>query len=451
MRTPTSKLIMFTGSCMGLSLSLMNSIQAAGFIEDSKANLSIRNTYYNDDYREGQGVNRLEEWGQGFQLNFKSGYTQGVAGIGMDAIGQYGVRLDGGGRASATGPGTDFGVNADARQPTNMFPRNSDGSSANQYGSISVAGKMLISRTELRSGVIEPSIPVLTNIEGRLLPQLFQGTQVTSREIDNLKLIGGQIEKVKDRGSSSYDSMKLSGATGDTNKFLFAGADYQLTKNLMLQYYYGNLEDFYKQSFLGATQFWELGGGRLKLDLRYFHSTADGANSKGDAAYSSSGYYDHGSALRGEVDNDLYSGMFTYTHSGHSLSLGYQKSEGDSYFPSVNPGAGSFVYLITDGMLGRFGSAGERSWQARYFYDFAAMGVPGLVAGGHYTRGDNIKATLSDRTEYERIILLSYTLQAGPLKGLGAVLSKSTYRTNQTGLRNQDEHKLAIKYEIPLI
>lgn len=172
---------------------------------------------------------------------------------------------------------------------------------------------MRYSKSEFRYGVIQPTMPVLTYIEGRLLPQLFKGAQFTSQEIDNLKLTLGRIEQVKDRGSSSYDSMKLSGAREDSNKFNYAGADYQLNKNLLLQYYYGNLEDFYRQHFVGVVNFWELGGGKLKLDLRYFHSTSDGENKQRNSAYSSSGYFNNGLTPRGEVDNDLYSGMFTYT------------------------------------------------------------------------------------------------------------------------------------------
>ncbi|MEJ5905615.1 OprD family outer membrane porin [Pseudomonas kermanshahensis] len=446
-----SKLSPLPCAILGCNLALLasGSASAAGFLEDSKASVTLRNTYYNDDYREGQGVSKLEEWGQGFQLNYSSGFTQGTVGFGLDAIAQWGIRLDGGGRASATGPGTDFSTNADSRQPTNMFPRNSDGSSVNEFGSLSPAVKMRISKTELRYGVIEPNMPVLTLIDGRLLPQLFEGTQITSTDIDNLKLIGGQIEKVKDRGSSSYDSMKVSGALGDSNKFRYVGGDYQLGKSLTLQYYYGNLEDFYKQHFLGAIKTWDIGPGKLKADLRYFHSRPDGANGKGDANYSSSGFYGDGKT-RGKVDNDLYSGLFTYSVGGHAISLGYQQSEGESYFPSINLGAGSGVYLITDGMLGRFGAAGEHAWQARYYYNFAAQGIPGLMAGMHYTRGDNIKANDYERKEFERITFISYTLQNGPLKGLGATISQSMYRTNQTGLRAQDEYKLMVKYEIPI-
>ena len=67
---------------------------AAGFIEDSKATLGLRNFYINTDNRSGPGANKNEEWGQGFDLRFISGYTQGTVGFGLDAIGLLGVRQD---------------------------------------------------------------------------------------------------------------------------------------------------------------------------------------------------------------------------------------------------------------------------------------------------------------------------------------------------------------------
>lgn len=59
---------------------------AAGFIEDSKATLGLRNFYINTDNRDGPGANKNEEWGQGFDLRFISGYTQGTVQFGVDAI-----------------------------------------------------------------------------------------------------------------------------------------------------------------------------------------------------------------------------------------------------------------------------------------------------------------------------------------------------------------------------
>ncbi|WP_232462680.1 OprD family outer membrane porin, partial [Pseudomonas fragi] len=75
---------------------LAQQASAAGFIEDSKATLKLRNFYINNDNRDSgtkaAGVqSKVEEWGQGFQLDFTSGFTQGTVGFGVDAIGLLGV------------------------------------------------------------------------------------------------------------------------------------------------------------------------------------------------------------------------------------------------------------------------------------------------------------------------------------------------------------------------
>ncbi|MCP6412391.1 OprD family porin, partial [Klebsiella pneumoniae] len=71
---------------------------AAGFLDDSQANLALRNFYFNQDNREGRS-GETEEWGQGLRLDYQSGFTQGTFGFGLDAIGLLGLRLDSGGRA----------------------------------------------------------------------------------------------------------------------------------------------------------------------------------------------------------------------------------------------------------------------------------------------------------------------------------------------------------------
>ncbi|MSE24753.1 outer membrane porin, OprD family, partial [Lactobacillus curvatus] len=73
---------------------------AAGFIDDSKITLGVRNFYINTDNRDlkpsatSNTRSKNAEWGQGFDLRFISGFTQGTVGFGLDAIGLYGVRLD---------------------------------------------------------------------------------------------------------------------------------------------------------------------------------------------------------------------------------------------------------------------------------------------------------------------------------------------------------------------
>ncbi|WP_242207738.1 MULTISPECIES: OprD family porin [unclassified Pseudomonas] len=439
---------------------------AAGFIEDSKATLGLRNFYINTDNRDsaaGTAANKRagvqsknEEWGQGFDLRFISGYTQGTVGFGIDAIGLLGVRLDsGGGTNGATA--TSYGGT--------VFPSKSNGEAVDNFSSLGLTAKAKISQTELKLGTLQPKNPVIVTNDGRLLPQTWQGGQITSGDIKDLTLVGGQIEAVKGRNSSNNEQLSIGGAnahtiTGrDSNKFIYAGGDYKITKDLTAQYYYGNLEDFYKQHFLGLVHNWAIGPGVLKSDLRYFNSSDDGANGH-DPLYYSSGNYDGVASGKGKVDNNLYSGLFLYTVAGHTFGGGYQVSNGSSDFPWLNQGDGSSNYTITDMQIQKFGRAGERTWQARYSYDFAKIGVPGLTAGLVYLRGDNIDTVSgtrpypesgSGRSEWERDLTVGYVVPEGPLKNLGLMWKNAMWRNDIPGQRDQDENRLIVSYSIPLL
>ncbi len=430
---------------------------AAGFIEDSKATLKLRNFYINTDNRDSGtkaagAQNKLEEWGQGFQLDYTSGFTQGTVGFGVDAIALLGVRLDSGGGTNGRS-GNSYGGT--------VFPSKSNGDAVNEYSSLGLTAKAKISQTELRYGTLMPKLPVISYNDGRLLPQTFEGGQITSNEFKDLTLIGGQIEHVKGRNSSNNEQMSIGGAsarTANSNKFIYAGGDYKVTKDLLLQYYYGNLDKFYKQNFLGLVHNWSIGPGVLKTDLRYFNSRDDGKNGY-DSDYFSSGDYSN-SVLKngkGKVDNNLYSGLFLYTVEGHTFGGGYQVSNGSSDFPWLNQGDGSSNYTITDMQIQKFGRAGERTWQARYSYDFAKVGVPGLTAGAVYLRGDNIDTygksgqTSNGASEWERDITVAYVVQEGPLKNLGVMWKNAMWRNDIAGQRDQDENRLIVSYSIPLL
>ena len=424
---------------------LAQQASAAGFVEDSKATLGLRNFYINTDYRDGTGPNKNEEWGQGFDLRFISGYTQGTVGFGIDAIGLLGVKLDSGG-------GTNGAANSAAYGGT-VFPSKSNGEAVDDFSSLGLTAKAKVSQTELKLGTLQPKLPVIVTNDGRLLPQTWEGGQLTSGDIKDLTLVGGQIEHVKGRNSSNNEQLAINGAsprTINSNKFIYAGGDYKITKDLTAQYYYGNLEDFYKQHFLGLVHNWAIGPGVLKSDFRYFNSSDDGANGS-NPLYYSTGNYSGVANGKGKVDNNLYSGLFLYTVAGHTFGGGYQKSRGDSDFPWLNQGDGSSNYTITDSQIQKFGRAGESTWQARYSYDFAKVGLAGATAGVTYLKGDNIDSAIGDRTEWERDITVAYVVPEGTLKGLGIMWKNATWRSDIANTKDQDENRLILSYSIPLL
>lgn len=427
------------------TLALTSTAQAA-FVEDSKASLTLRNFYYDrNDKNTANNNSEASEWGQGFIFNYASGYTEGTVGFGVDAVGLLGVKLDSGGRDNKAGRD---------RRPGQLFPLESDGSAVDEYSKAGLTAKAKVSNTELRLGTLQPKLPVVNFNDGRLLPQLFEGGQITSGEIDGLTLTAGQLEHAKGRSSTDSTGLRIGGATNDadSNKFYYAGGDYKLTKDLTAQYYFGNLEDFYDQHFLGLLHNWALPVGALKTDLRYFDSSSDGKNASTAGrldGYSSNGFWKAGDANRGEVDNQTWSALFTYTLGGHALSAGYQQVDGNSDFPFLNQGDGSSTYLITDVQINKFASAGERTWLAGYAYDFAKLGVPGLKASALYLSGDNIDAASGDNKEWERDLRLDYVLQDGALKGLGFTWRNASLRGNDS--TDLDENRLIVSYTLPLL
>ncbi|HYQ38656.1 MAG TPA: OprD family porin [Pseudomonas sp.] len=447
--TPSPKALTALAGSLGLALS---GAAQAEFIKDSKAALNLRNFYINNDVRN-EARPSIEEWGQGFMLDFKSGYTEGPVGLGVDALGLWGVRLDSGGDADKAGI---------ERTPGSVFPLQSNGQAVGEFGRVGLTGKLRISKTEARVGTLLPKLPVLIYNDSRLLPQTFEGEQITSKEFDKLTLIGGQIERATERNSTDSRGLSIAGANSgakaqDSNKFYYGGADYQIDKNLLAQYYYANLQDFYKQHFLGLIHTLALPVGSLKTDLRYFASTSDGKNASAAgraAGYTSTGYYGvdaKGNAItKGEVDNRLWSAQFTYSLEGHALSAGYQQVSGNSDFPHINDGQGRTLYLLTNAQLHKFHNAGEKTWVLGYAYDFAKLGAPGLKASANYFNGRSIDDAQYERQEWERDLRVDYVLQDGPLKGLGFAWQYAMWRGNDLGQRDQDEHRLILNYSLAL-
>lgn len=426
---------------------------AAGFLEDSKATISSRTMYFENDTREGRRASDQRETAEGLLFNFNSGYTQGTVGFGLDVQSMWGIHLGG---------GIDHHTVTTANT---FFPTDTDGSSVDQWSRIGGNVKAKISKTELKLGnALAPNLPILVSNDGRLLPQTFGGGTIQSKEFDNITINAGKLTQQAARASSNYSGLSVNGASQDSNNFTFAGADWKVTKDLTLQAYHAQLEDFYKQTFLGLTHVFQIAQDQsFKTDLRWFDSSSDGKN--GDAGYR---FNNNGGYARnvGEVDNKTWSAMFTYNLGGHSFLLGHQRVNDDGGMVWLNQGSvtknglsnthiegegGSSFYLFTDSMINQFARAGENTTFGQYSYDFARLGVPGLKAAFAYLHGTDIKAAntavdKSDSSEWERDMRIDYVFQDGPLKGFGATLRRANYRGDSGTPADQDQTRLIFNY-----
>ncbi|WP_457978627.1 OprD family porin [Ectopseudomonas composti] len=412
----TSLALAVAASTLGLS-----QMASADLIGDTKVSLEARNFYFNRDFREGAGQSKQEEWAQGFILRMNSGFTEGTVGFGADAIGMYGFKLDSGDGTSGSGL---------------LVPDRSGGSQDN-YSGLAVAAKAKVSNSTLRVGQMQFKNQAIGSSDSRLLPQIFRGGNLVSQEIEGLTLDVGYLDEVNNRNSQDYEDMTLntysfSGiqfkGVNQSNEFIFAGGNYKLTNDLTAGYYYSNLEDMYKQHSFNLVHVLPLGDKQsLKTDLRYARSTDDGQSN---------------------VDNKAFGAMVTYALSGHSFGIGYQQMDGDTGFAYIG---GTDPFLVNYVQIGNFAAKDEKSWQARYDFNFASIGIPGLTFMTRYLTGDNIDrgAGVSEGREWERNTDIAYVFQDGALKNLGVRWRNATMRNNFS--RNVDENRLIVSYTLPLM
>lgn len=394
-------------------------IAQAAFIEDSSATLQTHNIYLNRDFREGDGQSKREEWTQGFILDMQSGFTEGTVGFGLDALGMLGVKLDsGGGRA-----GTD------------LLPVQDDGGTPDEFSRLGLTAKAKVSETELRYGSHIPEMPVVKASDSRTLPQVFEGGMLVSNEVKGLTLSGGRLDKVIDRASTNSEDIASNNKnsrferSAQADHLDFAGLDYQFNDKLTGRYYFADLQDVYRQHFFGLLAVQPLGAGALSADLRL--SLSD----------------DSGAAKAGKVDNQAWNGMLGYALGGHKVSLAYQQMRGDTGFAYVD---GGDPFLVNFVQINDFANADERSWQARYDYNFAAIGVPGLTFLTRYVSGDNAEYGNggSNGSEWERDIELKYVVQTGPLKNVAVRMRNAMFRSDFA--RDADENRLIVSYSLPI-
>ncbi|KJH81523.1 porin [Stutzerimonas stutzeri] len=390
---------------------------AEGFVDDTKITVNARNFYIGREFRDDSITDRskAEEWTQSFILNIQSGYTPGPVGFGVDVLAGLAVKLDGGGGTYGTG----------------LLPRHSDGRPADDFGRLGVAAKAKFSNTELKIGEMMPVLPILRADDGRSLPQTFEGGMVTSREIDGLTLSGGQFRQNSPRDDASMEDMSYGGGVSD--RFNYLGGEYAFNeKRTTVGLWTAELKDVYEQQYVQLLHTQPLGSDlALTANLGYFQGDEDG------------------SALAGELDNKTYSGLFGLKTGGNTFYVGLQKVSGDTGWMRVNGTSGGS--LANDSFNNSYDNAGERSWQVRHDYNFAAMGVPGLTLMNRYISGDNIKtAADDDAKEWGRETELAYTVQNGPAKNLNIKWRNSSFRS-QANTRDLDENRLIFNYPISIL
>ena len=398
--------------------------QGEGFVEGASATLSNRTIHFNRDFRTDRTPfnGKREETASGFVLNFQSGYTQGPIGLGADVLAMAGLKLDSGGGRVGTGllpseQWEDGGVLFTKRAPA-------------EYSEIRGAVKAnFAGHTELRYGVHLTENPVIAYEDARLLPNHYFGYSITNNAIDGLFVEAGRMT---DRGEMAYSSQREGAFVADEDqKVDYLGGTYEFNDNLSATLYTSKAEDLWKRHFVGLVHTAELGNDlSLTTDLSYYNTSDDSAPGE-------------------EFDNDAVSLALTLGAGFHDFTVAYQRMSGDAGFEYFD----NAIYLANSVQVIDFNAKDERSWQARYDYNFEGLGIPGLNFMTRYVRGSNIDAGpgIND-TRWERSTDIRYTVQSGFLQGVDLTWRNATVRqdANLDG-GNIDENRLIASYTWTLL
>lgn len=411
------------------------SLCAGGFVEDADVSLNLRNFYMNRNYIDNGNSQAVpgptdrgmaREWTQSFILNARSGFTQGTIGFGVDALGLFAVKLDG-------GRGT-YGTTA--------LPTHDGNRPADNFGRLAVAGKAQFSKTQLKVGEWFTDLPILQSSDSRALPQTFEGAMLTSEDWTSNKLYGGRMTGNSQRNDASMEKMSASGLgtvrhgknTIDSDAFNFAGIEHTFNgRTTSVGAWYGQLEDIYQQRY-----------------IRLQHTQVINENLTLGAKIGYWNYTEDGQALAGKIDNQTYTGMFSLKTGAHTFYLGLQDVTGDS--PWLRVAGTTAIDLPNDSFGSSYDSANERSWQLRYDYNFVGMGIPGLTMMNRFLQGRNAHVSnVTDGEERGRETELAYVIQSGPLKNASIRYRNLTLRTNYGSNTSYDENRLIIQFPIDLL
>lgn len=365
--------------------SLLTTTVSANFIDDRQISLNLRNFYFDREYDQDRQA-PFGSWTQGANLIFESGYTDTPIQVGLDASIRYAVRLD----------------NKYSNTPDLIVPFDTAaGKLERDYAKFGATLKLKAANTELKIGELLPKTPIVYFDDSRQLVTSLAGVMIENKDIKNLKISAGRITHTNARNDDEYRrlSMQTSGPVKESEGLNVFGLDYNANPSLSASYWFGQLQDIYRQHYIGGSYKTNLDQTKLKFDLSYFYNEEDG-----DAYY-------------GKIDSQAVGGMTTIQHQNHLLTVGLQKNIGDSSFPLLT-GYSPQPFLQAWSIL-PFNNPEELIWHFSYIYDFKDLGLPGVKTRFAYHHGDGIeRAGLADNKEIEKVFSLLYNAPDGLFKGL---------------------------------
>ena len=410
--------------------------ESKGFVEDAEGSVLFRTGYINRD-KKAPGKKDQSSAAQSAIVKLESGFTQGVVGFGVNAVGDASFKL---------------GENKNANN--GMIPKhaptaeNPNGDAYDHWARGGASVKARFSNTTVEYGTQVLDLPVLASNTARMVPEYFEGVLATSREIKGLELTAGKFTKNQYSDQINSDGNEL-------DRAVVWGAKYKVNDALNTAYYGVDIKDKLERHYANVNFKQSLANNSsLTYDFSGYHTEWDrGANRN---LYSFIGPAD------GDYQNSIWAVSGTYNKGPHNVMLAYQQNSGNTgydYGLGRGVGDGHQTIYMPNSYLSDFIGNDEKSAQIQYTYDFGAMNVPGLTWTSAFVYGWDIKATdnkgtmISDNAqEREFFNQVKYTVQSGFAKDASLRLRNSYYRASNDYQSNYigDTNEWRIFLDIPV-
>ena len=408
--------------------------EAKGFVEDASGSVLLRTGFIDRDKK--NGVADTRSTAQSAIFNLESGYTQGIVGFGVGAVGD-----------------ASFKIGDNNHAGNQMIPLHNDGAkNANGHvdaydhwarGGASV--KARISNTNVRYGTQVLDLPVLASNTGRMVPEYFEGTLITSREIKNLELVAGKF--TKDQMSDQINTDSDVNGNGLDSAIVW-GAKYTFDDRLSASYYGFDSDDALVRHYINANYKYPLANkSSFTVDFSGYHTEWD----KAAETYSSP---------LGDKDvdgrsNNIWALSGTYNQDAHTVMLAYQQNTGNTGYDYGQNADGFQSIYLPNSYMSDFIGKHEKSVQVQYNLDLGTYGVPGLNWTTAYVYGWDIEVVNNPEEGKEREFFnqVKYTVQSGFAKDASLRLRNSIYRANNAYDHNVyigDTNEWRIFLDIPV-
>jgi len=382
---------------LGSTYTFASDVSESDFVKNSTLSVLNRNYYFDRDYS-GDKVKQSQrrEWAHGIIAKFSTGYTPGIVGFGVETIGMLGLKLDSSSDRIGTGLLASSG---------NGVPGVDE--AQDEYSKAVGAVKVKISNSVLKVGGQIVKNPVFSNGDSRLLPETVEGVTLSSTDISNLLIEAGHLTSLRRRDQTDH-------ASGPLEEADYVGGKYDFTKELKASLYASSIQNYWDNRFVGVDWSHILDADQT-VTLQY-------------NAYQQKSI---GHELGGDLDNFAFSLQGSYSYLGSTFTVADQQTRGRGAHMYLIDGTDT-LYLanyiqIMDGV-----NEDEKSWQLRYDFNFAQVGIPGLTFMTRYAAGNNIKVSSAedDGREWETDYQLGYVVQSGRAKGLSARVRYADYRSD---------------------